>query len=117
MRLKVTALALCAGLVLVGCAHTVTDPITGTTTQQPDPQLLDTINKVKAGVLQACGYSATINSIAAIVGTFVPGVSIVGQVTGAICSSVTALGARYGGAGPTVNGVPVEGHFVQGRRR
>lgn len=112
MKIKLISLVLCAGIGLTGCATKV-DPTTGATTTITDPQLAETIAQIKAGILQTCGFSATINSIAGIVGTFVPGVSVVPSVVSAVCGAVTAMGARRGGPKPHVNGVAVEGRFVR----
>lgn len=112
MKMKLISLVLCAGLGLTSCTTKV-DPTTGVTTTVPDPQFAETLAQIKAGILQTCGYSATIGSIAAIVGTFVPGVSVVPSVVSAICGAVTAKSVRRGGPRPQVNGLPVEGHFVR----
>jgi|SRR5882724_7777380 len=112
MKMKLISLALCVGIGLTSCTTKV-DPTTGVTTTVTDPQLTETIAQIKSGILQTCGFSATINSIASIVGTFVPGVSVVPSVVSAICGAVTAKGVRRGGPRPQVNGVAVEGRFVR----
>lgn len=109
---KLIVIALCSSLGLAGCA-TKTDPVTGTTTEVIDPQVLATIEQIRTGIQTTCGFSATIGSILAIVGTFVPGVSIVPGVINAVCSAVTAKSVTRNGARPQVNGVTVEGRFVR----
>lgn len=113
LRMLLTMLAIAEmGTILASCARS-TDPTTGATTSTIDPQLQNVITAIKSNVLKACGFQVAIDSVSAIVGTFVPGVSLVGEVTTQICKAVTALGVRRGMSTPMVNGVPVVGRFVR----
>lgn len=113
MRKIVSAFAVVIALGLASCAPgTVTSggPVIST-------ELQNDITAVKSAVLTACGYSAPLEEVAAIVGTFVPGAGLVGTVAHQICAAVTALGVRRGASLPQVNGIVLHGHFVRGARR
>ena len=105
-------------LGLAGCAgNGAGGPPVGVGVLPPvSTELSDTIKQVKSAVLTACGYSAPLEEVAMIVGTFVPGAGIVGTVAHQICAAVTALGVRRGAALPEVNGVVLHGYFVRGMR-
>lgn len=78
-----------------------------------DPTVQADISAIKGAVQKACGYSVPVADIASIIGTFVPGVELVGSVTTAICKAVTALGVRRGEVAPQVNGVILHGYFLR----
>jgi len=114
MNRLLIASALSSALLLSSCATVPgVDPITGTS-------MTTEVNAAIAKAIQICGYQPTFATVTNIIATFIPGASpisaIADQVGRAVCSAVTAKGARYGGAAPQVNGVPINGHFVQRAR-
>lgn len=103
---------LLAGVTLAGCGASSTTTGGVITTVPPvNVTITNDIAAIKAGVLTACGYVAVTSEVAAIVGTFVPGAGLVGQIISEICKAVTTKGARLGMATPQVNGVALHGYF------
>ena len=108
------ASALSSAVLLSSCATVPgVDPITG------KPVATEVAN-ITAAAVAICGFEPTAATVTNILASFIPGASpivmIVDQVARSICSAVTAKGARYGGAAPQVNGVTIQGHFVQRAR-
>jgi len=108
------ASALAGSLVLASCATVPgIDPIT----KNP---IANEVTNITAAAIAICGFQPTAATITNILATFIPGASpitnIINQVAGSICNAVTTKSARYGGAAPQVNGVPIQGRFVQSRR-
>ena len=125
MRKTATVLMVALSSWLGGCAHfdesgglVVTPiPITGL------PQnIQDDLKYIQDGVVKACGFLPTLNTVANVLGTFTGGqpiVAIASQVITAMCNAITPAhsmrrhGGRYGGALPQVNGVVLHGRFVR----
>lgn len=77
-----------------------------------------TINQIIAATQQACSFAPTANTVANILATFVPGLSMVSDVANAICGAINPpLGIMSARAPrvPAVNGVKVRGKFSDGR--
>lgn len=103
------------GALLLGSCTTVpgVDPITG----QP---IATEVANIQALAVQICAFQPTAATVTAILGTLIPGASpvttVINQVASSICAAVTKPAFRAGGAFPEVNGIPIQGHFVAGRR-
>jgi hypothetical protein len=106
-----TAFAVAASVLLASCGTTST--VGGVTTTTPNAQFAADIAAVKAAVLTGCGFVVDVETVSAIVGTFVPGAALVGTVAQQICAAVTALGAAPGGPEPQVNGIVIHGYFLK----
>jgi len=130
LRIKAVALALALFSVgLGGCATTATDP---TNTTAPDYSAI--IKEVLAACSTACHFVPTAATIISIVTAGNPGVVTGAAIASAICSALQAApaAARKGGAVsgidangwhvsatmrgakavPMVNGVPIQGRFI-----
>jgi hypothetical protein len=71
------------------------------------------ISQVQQAAVLACGFLPTAATVANILAAGNPALQVASAVATAICTAVTAKGARRGGAIPNVNGVEVHGKFVQ----
>jgi len=113
MLKKIATITTLAGALALGaCGTTGGLPASTTTT---DPTVSSVIQAVRTG----CAYVAPASQVASIITTFTGGSSIVdlvGTVANSICSAVTAKGASRG-VSPSVNGVPLTGHFLAGAHR
>src|ERR1017187_1481286 len=101
-----------AGSLFVASCTTVpgVDPITGN-------PISTEVTNITAAAVAICGFEPTAATVTNILATFIPGASpvaaIVNQVAGSICNAVTAKAVRLGGIAPQVNGVTISGRFVQ----
>lgn len=95
--------------------------VPGSQPSGPSPAVRDigaTVQEVRDGVVQACGYLPTVTTVANIVTTFTGGgaaVAPVSAVIGAICNAVTppVVAGRRARASFRVNGVRIRGRFVR----
>ena len=108
--------ALCGTAALAGCASTGTKPAPITTGKI---NIDATITAAQSAAVKACGFLPTAETITGILATFVPQtavpIAIGSQVAGLICNAIApskASGRRRASAYPIVNGVRVEGSFV-----
>lgn len=117
--------ALGTSLALASCAvdPTTGQPVGGISTPSitipsisVTPAVADAVTQVRAAVVKACGYEATVESVASILSSLAgaPGVGdIVAMAASGICTAVNSMSARRGGhRTPTYRGVRIQGHFV-----
>lgn len=104
MRNILAALALTGAVTLGGCA--------GTLPVLQDPTVQNTITNIQSLTASVCGFLPAAETVAGILSTN-PVVGTAEAIAETICGVVTKKGAQRGGATPSVNGVPVKGHFVR----
>lgn len=113
MKNVILAFVIAGGLAVAGCATSGPGPApvpAGPVAQDA------TITSIQNAVANGCGYLVAVETVAAIVATFTGGQPIVGLVSNvahAICNAVLNKTARLDGVGPSVNGVPIQGHFIR----
>ncbi len=98
MRKFIIASALAAGISVSGCATTGTDP---------------NVSATQNLAVTICGFLPTIETVAAIFATGNPLLQTASAVAQAICSAVVPpKSARLRAVVPQVNGITIQGQFV-----
>ena len=67
-----------------------------------------TFAEVKAAAITTCSYVPTLAEVTALIPQF----AAASDIATAMCGVLKSVGARRGGAVPTLKGVPLKGHFV-----
>ena len=107
--------ALAGSLLMAGCSTVPgVDPITGN-------PIATEVAQITAAAIAICSFEPTAATVTAILGTLIPGAApvtqVINQTANAICAAVVPKAARLGGAySAKVNGIPINGRFVQSRR-
>ncbi len=98
-------LGLAAAMAIGGCAAT------------KPPLELTLVQQIQHAIIDSCGYKVQIDSLIAVLNTFVPGAGLLTLAVDTVCQVVEPLTVGHAGPAvrvppPVVNGVPLKGHFV-----